>query len=413
MKKHLFNQLQPTKSNCMPKNSLYQDLRLRVSIFFYILFLCASCGEDDLDVSNKYLRSSILIESLSQSNVETIATIVTGYTEASNGLVTEGVDVYKIIYNTKDPTGRAITASGLVILPQTLDDLPILSFQREVHCYEYAFNSHRYPICNSDKVTPSNNPDISEINAMKVIAASGFVTVIPDLLGFGENSISKHRYEHGNSLATVSFDMIKATQEFLIEHKLSVNGKLFLGGHGMGGYATMALHKYIEDSSNLEVTMSAPAAGFYDKLLLANTVLTDLSYYGHGELMTSFIGYDDVYGLNRHSRSRTPYSSFNFRNDYDKMVSEFVTGVDKELINVVMDNNRSDWYPKGRITMYQPAGRYQYHNENELQENGRSTYTKLKSNGAIVELVEYPNESSHTTFPLYLVDLYKLIYNLK
>ncbi len=68
-----------------------------------------------------------------------------------------------------------------------------------------------------------------------------------------------------NSLGSTSYDMLKATKEFLTNEEVKANNKLFLLGYSEGGYATLALQKYLEDKGDLSITHSLPGAGAYNK----------------------------------------------------------------------------------------------------------------------------------------------------
>eukprot|EP00481_Brizalina_sp_1-RS-2013_P002390 TRINITY_DN6265_c0_g1_i1.p1 TRINITY_DN6265_c0_g1~~TRINITY_DN6265_c0_g1_i1.p1 ORF type:complete len:113 (-),score=5.64 TRINITY_DN6265_c0_g1_i1:140-478(-) len=88
---------------------------------------------------------------------------------------------------------------------------------------------------------------------------------MPDYLGYGVSSNYPHPFQHRKTLGSTSFDMIMAVKEGLnFADNLIINDKLFITGYSEGGFATLALQKHIEENSNLEVTMSAPASGVYN-----------------------------------------------------------------------------------------------------------------------------------------------------
>lgn len=91
----------------------------------------------------------------------------------------------------------------------TLTDVPMVSYPREIHCYDVGIDIQNAPICRSGQVTPSSNPSTPGMNAMKAMAGSGFVTMVADLMGYGSNAGAEYPDEHGNSLARVSLDLIR------------------------------------------------------------------------------------------------------------------------------------------------------------------------------------------------------------
>jgi len=195
----------------------------------------------------------------------------------------DGVSLYKVVYNTVDPFGRPTLASGLMAIPHDLSSpRPIAAFQ---HGTETLHDE-----------APSNDPlDL----AGTILGASGYVTAVPDFLGFGESS-GLHPYVHAKSLATAVIDMIRAVRHYCEENTIALDDRLFLAGYSEGGYATMAAHREIETyhGDEFTVTASAPAAGPYD---LSGTMLTEAltgppapnPYY----FPYTLLGYNEVYGL--------------------------------------------------------------------------------------------------------------------
>ena len=99
----------------------------------------------------------------------------------------------------------------------------------------------------SENQAPSYYAPNSEIwSAVSLLASTGYVVSAPDYLGYGASKALPHPYEHAASLASASADMLRATREFCQQQAVSVTQKNFLLGYSEGGYATMALHKYLE-----------------------------------------------------------------------------------------------------------------------------------------------------------------------
>lgn len=170
-----------------------------------------------------------------------------------SGLAMSPVKSYKIVYNTVDVHNNPTIASGAVYIPQMpCDSFPILAFH---HGTEFDRNN-----------VPSNNSWVSQ-RVGNLFAGNGFVSVLPDFLGMGENP-GIHPYMHWESEATSTIDLIRATREFM-ENDLNIgdNGEVFLSGYSQGGHCAMAVHKYVTVNnlqSEFNITASAPLSAPLD-----------------------------------------------------------------------------------------------------------------------------------------------------
>lgn len=170
-----------------------------------------------------------------------------------------GVALYKLDYETIDPRGARVSASGVLALPQGLAaPLPLASYQ--------------HGTLTRTNEAPSANLS-GETMVGVVLATSGYATLVPDFLGLGD-SPPLHPYHHARSEATACLDMLRAARAFCASNGVALSGKLFLAGYSQGGHATMALHRELESyhTNEFMVTASAPMAGAYD---LSGTTLND------------------------------------------------------------------------------------------------------------------------------------------
>ena len=162
-----------------------------------------------------------------------------------------GVQWYKVVYETIDPTGARTTASGGLFVPQqTAKSMPLFSF--------------------SHGTTTSTNGVASvygqgDYLAGLVFGSAGYVSVLADLLGLG-SSPGFHPYLHARSEATASVDMLRAARSFCASNSIGLNGQIFLAGYSHGGHTAMALHRELEryHTNEFTITASAPMAGPYD-----------------------------------------------------------------------------------------------------------------------------------------------------
>lgn len=216
-----------------------------------LLFIIAFVGcDNESPEEEKVLVSSSLFLTRSASELQTI--IRASGIDLPLSELKYDVEIYKITYSTPYK-GETITASGLVILPRTDESVGILSFQ------------HGTIAAHSQAPTalPLNS---GELVLYAALASPGFITVVPDFVGFGASAALMHPYYVEDVTASSILDNIKAARELASQKKVGFNEKLFLAGYSQGGYATMATHKAIEQNgfAGYNLTASFPAAGGYD-----------------------------------------------------------------------------------------------------------------------------------------------------
>lgn len=186
------------------------------------------------------LVSSMLIAQIDQANLTQKL--------ASYGIVPRnGVKIYRLSYNTLAPDQSAVKASGVIILPDTQSPVfPWISLQ------------HGTILAKSEAPSLAPGEGLAE-------ASQGFLTVVPDYLGYGDSADLLHPYIIEAGYVAPLLDMLRATREFASTTKLNL-GPLFLKGYSEGGYATLALQKAIETDSEGEFTIAASSAsaGPYD-----------------------------------------------------------------------------------------------------------------------------------------------------
>ena len=160
------------------------------------------------------------------------------------------VDVHRVVYNTPNVDGSPTTASGLVCLP-TGDTcaMPMMSY---LHGTKVKKNSAFYYLN-------------GEWNLGAMTASHGYAMCLPDYIGLGL-SPGIHPYQHSESEATASIDLMRACRTICDDLQLELNDQLFLVGYSQGGHSVMATHRKIQEelSDEFTVTASAPGSGPYD-----------------------------------------------------------------------------------------------------------------------------------------------------
>ncbi len=188
-----------------------------------------------------------------------------------------GYKAVRIVYNTTDPNGKTVKASGLLVIPSATEAYKqYLASLGKSFSVSSICDNHGTIFKNDEAPTVIEQhnglPDYS--TAVLMSGYAGFATIAPDYLGYGESKGTVHPYIMKSS-ATASLDMIKASIRYMQDNNVPFNGQLFVSGYSEGGYVAMALAKEIEQNHADEFTLKAvaPMAGPYDVALLGSYVL--------------------------------------------------------------------------------------------------------------------------------------------
>ena len=92
------------------------------------------------------------------------------------------------------------------------------------------------------------------------------------------------------------YDLLRALREVNLELDIAWNDQLFVTGYSQGGHAAMAVHKYIQEhpEANLSVTASSPMSGAYD-MAGAQSVTMFQEYTQPWYLPYLIYGYESIY----------------------------------------------------------------------------------------------------------------------
>ncbi len=271
------------------------------------------------------------------------------------------IAVYKLVYQTIDPFGEPINASGALFIPrgETENGFPIISI-------------HHGTETKRDAVA-SENPLLSFESIL--MASTGYVACTPDYLGLG-NAPGLHPYLLLESSATAVIDFLRAAKIFCCQNNVELNDQLFLAGYSEGGYVTLAAQKIIKQfhSDEFTVTASAPMAGPYDLVATAYDILSRDTYAHPAYFGYVFLTYDAIYGWDRlDDIFQTPYAdSLTGLFDGTKSISEidaalstsiatlfdstfiadFLSSGEQELKTALRENSPLDWSPEAPTRFY-------------------------------------------------------------
>ncbi|AKD58581.1 hypothetical protein SD10_16495 [Spirosoma radiotolerans] len=216
------------------------------------------------------------------------------------------VSINRITYQTTLDDGTPITASGIVYVPSQLASpqkaYPLLSFQ--------------HPTAYTDAEAPSGNNFASpNFTYPLYFATHGYIVACPDYIGYGLTDKLPHNYEHRQTLAQATVDMLLAAKEFLDKKDVTWTKKVFLTGYSEGGFATLSAQKLLEDAhiDDIELAGSSCGAGpyampaFFDYLTQKTTVGGGVANYIY---IWETLSYDRIYGLKKpiNYYFRSPYA---------------------------------------------------------------------------------------------------------
>ncbi len=237
--------------------------------------LFSSCQSDmavsqEEQIKDKYLVSYTLVRSMTATDVRNMFSPVQSvYPDVAEILpsVRYGAKVYSVSYNTALGT-RKLVASGLVCIPDGGVTCPILSFQNGTN----TVNAN----------APSLNATNYTVQLISGFAATGFVMVLPDYLGFGTSTEVFHPYLQKEPTVSSILDLFRAVKEMgnKAELNLRLSSDLYIMGYSQGGLSTLQLQKAIETSYSAEFNLKAAGcgAGPYNLTGITELVVTAATY---------------------------------------------------------------------------------------------------------------------------------------
>ena len=223
-------------------------LRKLISVIFLLLFV--ACDDEAQEACNEAEQGKIL-------NYTSKGVLPADYINSlkpSLGLPDSfsakyDVKVYSVDYETTDPNGNTVTASGAVYYPIGIDEpLSMLSGQ------------HGLTIKRSE--VASLIPIYGYIGLFG--ASVGYAAIQPDYLGLG-NSTYPYYPVYQKSNGKVLLDMVEGVQAFSCENDIELNDNLFIMGYSNGGYNSIAMHDELsKNPRSFDIDASVVIAGYFD-----------------------------------------------------------------------------------------------------------------------------------------------------
>ncbi|MGV3588991.1 MAG: alpha/beta hydrolase family protein [Adhaeribacter sp.] len=264
------------------------------------IFISTGCQQEEAKAvapipEKDHLVSAKLVTELPQAILQAMADN-RGYPGIKNNIRND-IQVYQVTYLTTYQ-GKDIQASGLMCVPKNVTGaMPILSGQHGTTFEQQA--------------APTNFP--ATFSGFELFASAGYLTVIPDYIGYGASKDIFHPYYNQQYSASAVIDLVKAAQSYAKKNQLQLNDQLFLVGYSEGGYVTLAAQKEIETNPkhNLTVTASASGAGGYDLVDMLAEVKTGKQYPNPSYLAFILQAFNSANGWNRPLTElfKEPYAS--------------------------------------------------------------------------------------------------------
>lgn len=369
-----------------------------------LLLAVGGCTSDEelLTPAEEITPGTLLSAELigTSSATELAAFIAFAGVSLPEGAIAYDVATYRVEYATTYK-GAQIIASGLVILPERDSPLSMIGFQHGT-------------IAALDEAPSVLPPGNIERILYQALAATGIITVVPDLIGYGSSSQYVHPYYVEELTASAAYDNLLAAQTLAQDEARTFDNDLFLAGYSQGGYSAMATHKYIESEGlqDFRLVATLSAAGGYDLKHFQEYVFEQETYEQPFYLALLSYGYQQTYefseGLDLIFRER--YASqipvlLDGRLSGQEINAQLSTSIPDLLqpdilqnldtdprysfvADPLRENSLTDWVPVAPL--------YIYHGDADdwvPYQNSVLTYERLLENGAS------PDNLSLTTLP--------------
>ena len=224
-------------------------------MIFSAAIVATSCKDDPNNIPVPlHLVSATTLQTIPKA---TLAQAGATYFGLEAALFKSDVRVVELVYKTEYPAGTPLNVSGIAAVP--VDVAP--NFPTMIYLHGTIVEGQ----------APTEVPEGYTDFALLASITQG-VFLLPDYIGYGESDDVLHPYCHGPSLAQTSFDMIRAYKEHA---PANFNSNIFITGYSEGGYAAVALHKKIQETSasGMKVSKTVAGSGPYDYVAFAEEFL--------------------------------------------------------------------------------------------------------------------------------------------
>jgi predicted esterase len=307
------------------------------------------------------ILSSVLVRTISPFEIQ----LILGFQGITTLTARNAVRYYQVVYQTVDPHGFPILASGALMVPDGVSGpRPMISYQ--------------HGTVTSREDVPSRLNTEGYLGA--ILASQGYVSALPDYLGLGDGP-GFHPYHHARSEASATIDLLRAARALSASNHLALSGKLFLTGYSQGGHATLAAMRELEANHATEFPLTAVVggAGAYDLAgITTEELLKDQPSPNPYYFAYILAAYIDVYGFAGSLSevlaqpyattvpplfaNRAPSAALNaalpsvaHRAVREDFLRDFRTRANHPLRVALRENSLTEWVPRAPLRLYHCA----------------------------------------------------------
>ena len=226
-------------------------LRIRRISIFTLLAIFVACDDTEKEAcpiaeQGKYISAS----KIGDIDAQPIRDLKPSYGLPDDFSILYDIEVYAVEYETTDPKGNSVIASGAIYIPLNTGDKPL----------SLVSGQHGLTIKRSDVASV-----LPLYGYLGLFGASiGYAVIQPDYLGLGSSTFPYYPvYQKTNGKFLL--DMVEGMQSFACENEINLNDNLYLIGYSNGGYNSIAMHNELAlNPRTFDIDASVVIAGYFD-----------------------------------------------------------------------------------------------------------------------------------------------------
>jgi len=226
-------------------------LRIRRIPIFVLLTIFIACDDNEKEAcpgaeQGKYIS----VRNAGEMDAQFISNLKPSYGLPDDFSILYDIKIYAVEYETTDPKGNNVIASGAVYVPVNPGDKPI----------SLVSGQHGLTIKRSDVASV-----LPLYGYLGLFGASiGYAVIQPDYLGLGSSTFPYYPvYQKTNGKFLL--DMVEGMQSFACENEINLNENLYLIGYSNGGYNSIAMHNELAlNPRTFDIDASVVIAGYFD-----------------------------------------------------------------------------------------------------------------------------------------------------
>ncbi len=228
--------------------SLLRIRRIPIIALLTIFIACDDTAKEACPVAEQ--GKYISVRNAGEMDAQFISDLKPSYGLPDDFSILYDIKVYIVEYETTDPKGNNVIASGAVYVPVNPGDKPI----------SLVSGQHGLTIKRSDVASV-----LPLYGYLGIFGASiGYAVIQPDYLGLGSSTFPYYPvYQKTNGKFLL--DMVEGMQSFACENEINLNENLYLIGYSNGGYNSIAMHNELAlNPRTFDIDASVVIAGYFD-----------------------------------------------------------------------------------------------------------------------------------------------------